>query len=233
MPWMTDELKARKLIVEIGRRMYERGYVSANDGNISIRTGDNSVLITPAGVSKGYMSEDMQVTLTLGGQIIRGEWKPSSESEMHLRVYRENHAIGAVVHAHPITATSFAVARIPLDLALMTESVLGLGVVPVTEYATTGTSAVADSVAPFCHDYNAALLANHGAISWGEDLLQAYYRMESLECFAMIMKNLGYLDSPAKLLTSEQVKHLIEVRTRTGVTSGGFPRCAEDINSPS
>ncbi len=229
MKWMIDELKARQEIVEIGRRMFERGYVSANDGNISIRIDENRVLITPAGVSKGYMTPEMLALVTLDGEMISGEKKPSSEMMMHLRVYRENPDAGAVVHAHPIAATSFAVAHIPLDLALMTESVLGLGVIPLADYATTGTQGVADSIAPFCNDYNGALLANHGAISWGSDLIQAYYRMESIECCATIMQNLGYLNRPAQLLSRKQVEELVEIRERMGIKSGGYPRCAEDV----
>ncbi len=223
-----EEDKARQMIVEIGRRMFDRRYVSANDGNISVRIDDNHILVTPAGVSKGYMTEDMMVLMSLDGEIISGT-KPSSETAMHIRVYIENPEVNAVVHAHPITATAFAVCRIPLDLALMTESVLGLGVIPVAEYATTGTAKVADSIAPFCCDYNGVLLANHGAITWGENLTQAYYRMESLECCAMIMEKLGYLNRPAKLLTREQVQELVEKRQGLGVKSGGFPRCAEDM----
>ena len=171
--YLTDT-EAKRLILDIGRRLYERQYVASNDGNISIRTGDNRIWVTPAGVSKGYMSEEMLVCVDLDGNVLDGTARPSSETGMHLRLYRENPAIRAAVHAHPVTATSFAVARVPLDVALMTESVLGLGVVPVTEYAVTGSPEIADSVAPFCQDYNAVLLANHGALTWGADPMQAY-----------------------------------------------------------
>lgn len=224
-----SDKEAREKILEIGRRMFERRYVSANDGNISIRTGENRVWITPAGVSKGYMTEDMLICVDLFGNVVEGTHKPSSEAGLHLRVYRENLRVRCVVHAHPIAATCFAIARIPLDIALMTESVLGLGVVPVTEYATTGTRAVADSVGPYCRGYNAVLLANHGALTWGEEPLQAYYRMESVECCAEIMERLGYLNRPPHVLTRRQVAELIEKREALGVTSGGVPLCAEDL----
>lgn len=224
----TDQ-QAKDLILDIGRRMFERRYVSANDGNITIRTGEDRIWVTPAGVSKGYMTEDMLLCVDLDGQLLAGSGKPSSELKMHLRVYRENPDVRCVVHAHPVTATCFAIARIPLDIALMTESVLGLGVVPVAEYATTGTKAVAESVAPYCRDYNAVLLANHGALTWGTDALQAYYRMESLECCAEIMKNLGYLNQPAHVLQRAQVEELLEARQKLGITTGGVPRCAEDL----
>lgn len=223
------EEQAKELILEIGRRMYERRYVAANDGNISVRTGEGRVWVTPAGVSKGYMTGDMLVCVDLDGNVVEGSGTPSSETKMHLRVYGENPRVGAVVHAHPIAATSFAVARIPLDVALMTESVLGLGVVPVAEYAATGTQAVPDSVAPYCRDYNAVLLANHGALTWGEDAMQAYYRMETLECCASIMMNLGYLNRPACVLTRSQVSELVALRRDRGVSAGGSPLCAEDL----
>lgn len=221
--------QARAHILDIGRRMYLRQYVAANDGNISVRSGKNRVWVTPAGVSKGYMTEDMLVCVDMEGNVVEGTCKPSSEAKMHLRVYRENPGVGGVVHAHPIAATSFAIARIPLDAALLTESVIGLGVVPVAEYAATGTQAVPDSVAPYCRDYNAVLLANHGALTWGKDVLQAYYRMETLECCASIMLNLGYLNRPAHLLTRDQVRALLEIRQGLGVSSGGVPYCAEDL----
>ena len=229
MPVFCNDQEAKALILEVGRRMFERQYVAANDGNISIRAGENRVWVTPAGVSKGYMTEDMLVCVDLNGAILEGTAKPSSESKMHLHVYQENPDVGSVVHAHPIAATTFSIARISLDVAIMTESVIGLGVVPVAEYATTGTQGVPDSVAPFCRDYNACLLANHGALTWGRDAMQAYYRMETLECYATIMMNLGYLNRPPCVLNRAQVDELLEIRRNLGVTSGGIPLCAEDL----
>ena len=216
---MTDH-EAKQLILDIGRRLYERQYVAANDGNISIRMENDRIWVTPAGVSKGYMTEDMLVCVDPDGNILSGTAKPSSETGMHLRLYRENPAIRAVVHAHPVNATSFAVARVPLDTALMTESVLGLGVVPVAEYAVTGSPEIADSVAPFCHDYNALLLANHGALTWGTDAMQA-----------AVMKNLGFLNRPPHVLNRSQVQELLDIRQRQGISTGGTPLCAEDLKS--
>ena len=216
----TDQ-EARQQILDIGRRMYERRYVSSNDGNITVRTGENRIWVTPTGVSKGFMTEEMLICTDLEGNVLEGTAKPSSEITMHLRVYRENPEVKAVVHAHPITATAFAIARIPMDAALMTESVIGLGVVPVAEYATTGTAGVAD--------HNALLLANHGALTWGANALQAYYRMESLECCAQIMEKLGYLTPSPQVLTRDQVAELLAIRRKLGVHSGGTPVCKEDL----
>ena len=224
-----SDKEARELIIEIGRRMFERRYVAANDGNISIRVGEDRVWVTPAGVSKGYMTEDMLICVSMEGKVLEGRLKPSSESGMHLRVYRENPEVGAVVHAHPVTATAFAIAGVPLDLALMTESVIGLGVVPVAEYATTGTPAVAESVAPYCRDYNALLLSNHGALTWGRTGMEAYYRMETLECCAGVMEKLGCLNVKPRLLSRSQVQELMDIRERLGVKAGGRPLAIEDI----
>ena len=225
--YLTDA-QAKAAILEIGKRMYDRRYVAANDGNISVKTGDNRVWVTPTGVSKGFMTEDMLVCLDLDGNHLEGTGKASSETKMHLRVYKENPEVKAVVHAHPVTATAFAAARIPLDKAVMIETVIGLGVVPVANYALPGTQEVPDSIAPFCRDYNAVLLANHGALTWGKTPIEAYYRMESLECSAEVMLKLGYLNRPAQLLTRSQVVDLIETRKNNGVTTGGMPVCAED-----
>ena len=229
MPAFCTDEQAKALILEVGRRMFERQYVAANDGNISVRSGENRIWVTPAGVSKGYMTEDQLVCVALDGTVLEGTAKPSSETKMHLRVYQENPDVGSVVHAQPVVATTFSIARIPLDVAIMTESVIGLGVVPVADYATTGTQGVPDSVAPFCKEYNACLLANHGALTWGKDAMQAYYRMETLECYAAIMMNLGYLNQPPCVLNRSQVEELLEIRKNLGVTSGGIPRCAEDL----
>ena len=226
---MKSAYEIKKEICEVGHALYNLGFVAANDGNISVKVGENEFYCTPTGVSKGYMTEDQLVCVDLDGTILEGTAKPSSESKMHLRVYRENPEVGSVVHAHPIAATTFSIARIPLDVALMTESVIGLGVVPVADYATTGTQGVPDSVAPFCRDYNAVLLANHGALTWGADPMQAYYRMETLECCAAVMKNLGFLNVPPHVLTREQTQQLLDLRARQGVTTGGTPLCAEDL----
>lgn len=221
-----EEAAARKAICEIGRRMYERCYIAANDGNISIRIGKDRFICTPTGVSKGYMTPDMLVVLNSKGEVIEGGLKPSSEIKMHLRVYAENEQVQAVTHAHPPIATSFAVAGIPLDKAITSEAVVMLGIVPVAPYATPSTQEVPDSVAPFCKKYNAVLLANHGALTWGKDITEAWFRMESLEHYAKIMhytKGIG----KENLLNSEQVKKLIKIRESMGINSGGVPEFSE------
>ncbi len=207
--------------------MYFKNFVAANDGNISIRVGDNALWTTPTGVSKGYMTEDMLLKVDLEGKVLEGNGKPTSELKMHLRVYKENPAVMAVTHAHPPVATSFAIAGMSLDKAILPEAVVNLGTVPLAHYATPGTQEVPDSIAPFCRDYNAVLLSNHGALSWGKDAYEAYFRLESLEFYAQLIMNTGYIIGRANALSRRQVDVLLETRKRLGILTGGNPACSE------
>ncbi|WP_313800152.1 class II aldolase/adducin family protein [Cytobacillus sp.] len=220
-----SDFEAKKLICEIGRRIYNKNFVAANDGNISIKVGPNTIWTTPTGVSKGFMTPDMMVKMDLSGKVISGKMKPSSEVKMHLRVYNENPEVNAVVHAHPPVATSFAIAGINLDKPVSPEAVVLLGTVPVAPYATPGTQEVPDSIAPYCKDYNAVLLANHGALTWGSDLIQAYYRMESLEHYALMLMYSNNIINKANELSCSQISDLINIRESMGIKTGGVPQC--------
>lgn len=209
-------------ILAIGARMYAKNMVVANDGNISARTNDG-IWTTPTGVCKGDMTQEMLVKVDMSGHVLSGSAKPSSELKMHLRVYAENPQVQAVVHAHPPIATSFAIAGIPLDSAILPEAIVNLGVVPVAPYAVPGTQAVPDSIAPYCRTHNAVLLANHGALTWGRDLWQAYFRMESLEYYATVTMNTGYILRQARMLTPEEIQASVATRERLGITTGGTP----------
>lgn len=219
------EYKAKKMICEIGKRMYQRNYVAANDGNISVKTAKNRIVCTPTGVSKGFMTPDMLVVVDLDGNLISGSHKASSEIKMHLRVYKENENVRAVTHAHPLIATSYAIAGIDLDLALSPEAVVLLGKVPIAPYATPGSQEVPDSIAPYCKGHNAVLLANHGALTWGKDLTESYHRLESLEHYAGMLLYTTRLIGSYKALDCEQVDTLIELRKKMGITTGGVPQC--------
>lgn len=221
-----SDFEAKKLICEIGKRMYDRNFVAANDGNISVKVSSNAIWCTPTGVSKGFMTPDMLVKLDLNGKVLSGKYKPSSEVKMHLRVYKENPEANAVVHAHPLVATSFAIAGINLDKAVLPEAVVLLGNVPVAPYATPGSQEVPDSIAPYCKDYNAVLLANHGALTWGGDLIEAYHRMESLEHYATILMYTGKIINESNELNCKQVEDLIKIRESLGIKSGGIPPCS-------
>lgn len=224
--------QAKEQILDIGKRMYQKGFVAANDGNISCKIAEDVILTTPTGVSKGFMNEDMLVEMTLSGEILRqGAYAPSSEVKMHIRAYLENPSIMAVTHAHPPAATAFAIAGIPLDRPLLTEPIVLLGSVPVAKYATPGTQEVPDSIAPFCKTHNAVLLSNHGALTWGKDLLQAFYRLESVEYYAMITMYTENILGKANYLSEQQIVPLLKTREMMGTHCGGEPLCsAEETN---
>ena len=219
-----SEKEAKKTIIDIGQRMYVRGFVAANDGNISIRTGTNEVWATPTGVSKGFMKKKMLVKVDLDGNVLAGTYKPSSELKMHLRAYRENEALRSVCHAHPPICTSFAVAGIPLDSPILAEAVITLGDVPIAPYAELGTEAVPEAIAPYCHTHNGVLLANHGVVTWAEEPYAAYYRLESMEHYAKILLITDKLLGRQNRLSDEQIERLIAMREKFGVKQGGVPR---------
>ena len=223
--------EAKKQIVEMGRRMYAKGFVAANDGNISCRTGVNEVVCTPTGVSKGFLTPNMLVTVDMNGKVLSGNMSPSSEIKMHLRVYKEKSDITAVTHAHPMAATSFAIAGIPLDKAVLPEQVVLLGSVPIAKYALTGTHEVPDSIAPYLQEYNAVLLANHGALTWGRSIEEAFFRLEEVEYFAQITLNVYTLLGRANELSCEQVDQLLEVRKKFGINTGGLPLCGGEATN--
>ena len=219
-----SEKEAKKAIIDIGQRMYVKGFVAANDGNISVRTGKNEVWATPTGVSKGYMKKKMLVKVDLNGNVLEGTYKPSSELKMHLRAYRENEALRSVCHAHPPICTSFAVAGIPLESPILAEAVITLGDVPIAPYAELGTEAVPNAIAPYCHTHNGVLLANHGVVTWAEEPYAAYYRLESMEHYAKILLITDKLLGSQQQLSDEQVERLIAMREKFGVRQGGVPR---------
>ena len=177
---------ARREICDVCHLLYERGYVVSNDGNVSLRVGENRILITPSGVGKGRMTEDMLVLCDLDGNVLAGDRHPSSESRMHLMIYRERADVGAVVHAHPPMSTAFAICRRALKERYLAEMVVGLGEVPVTEFAMLSTEEVPESVRPYVHTHNAVLLANHGSLAWGPTLLAAFDRLEVVEQTARV-----------------------------------------------
>ncbi len=215
VPYPTDA-QAKADILAAGRKIYQRGLVAANDGNLSIRVGENALWVTPTGVCKGDMTEDMLVKITLDGALLEGTRKPSSETKMHLRIYRENPDVRAVVHAHPPAATAFAAAGIPLDRPVLQEAVVQLGTVPVAPFALPGSQGVADSVAPFCREYRALLLEYHGAVTWGESMEQAHYRLECLEQVATVTLHLRALGCD-RVIPPDVVAELEGLRPAWGI----------------
>jgi len=194
-------------ICQVGRLLYDRGYAVSNDGNISVRVAENEILITPSGVSKGRMTTDMMVRTDLEGNILEGDRYPSSESKMHLMVFRKRPDVMSVVHAHPPVSTAFAIARRPLKERYLAEMVIGLGEVPVTEFAMLSTDEVPNSVEPFVMDHSAVLLANHGVLAWGPSLWSAFDRLEVVEQTARIYLHVDALGGVAEI-SVEQAQQL-------------------------
>jgi L-fuculose-phosphate aldolase len=223
---MSSEAALRADIVEVGRRMYARGYTASNDGNISVRLGSDRLLMTPKSVCKGFMTPDMMCVTDLNGRKLEGERDPSSEMLMHLEVYRQRHDAQAVVHAHPPIATGFAVAGIPLDKAVLAEVVTTLGSIPIAEYATPSTNELPEAVRKYIKAHDGMLLANHGALTIGSDLFSAYYKMETIEHFAKISL-VARLLGRENLISRDEVMRLQGLRGTYGITSPA-PICADD-----
>ncbi len=223
---MTPEEQARADIVEVGRRLWERGYVASNDGNISVRLDGHRLMTTPKSVSKGFMTADMMVITDLDGRKIAGERDASSELKMHLEVYRNRPDARAVVHAHPPTATGFAVAGIPLDRAVLAEVITTLGSIPIAEYATPSTQELPDAVRKYVKAHDGLLLANHGALAIAGDVMSAYYRMETIEHFAKISL-VAHTLGRENLLSRDEVARLQGLRGMYGIASPA-PICTDD-----
>jgi L-fuculose-phosphate aldolase len=216
---MANEMEIKKQIVEIGKRIWQRGYVASNDGNITVMLNDNEILTTPTGVSKGFMTEDMIIKCDKTGNVISGnpKYQPSSELKMHLEVYKERPDMKSVIHAHPPYATSFAVAGIPLNKCVLPEAILVIGAVPIAPYGLPSTMEIPDRIRPFLKNSDVILLANHGALTMGSDLLNAYHKMETLEHTANIVwkaMQLGNLN----VLSAEERDRLMNLRDNYNLT---------------
>ena len=229
---VKTEREYQQDIVDIGRLVFEKGWVAANDGNITIRLDDERILATPTGVSKGMMRPDDLIVLDYDGQKISGRLEGTSEIAMHLTVYKLRPDVLSVVHAHPPVATGFAAAGLSLNKALLPEVVIGLGCVPLADYGLPGTPALTEPMLPLIPRYDAILLANHGAVSYGKDVHQAYFRMETVEHFARI-NFVAEMLGGARSLPRGEVDKLFDSRGRYGVQSNagqqpGCPLAAED-----
>src|SRR5688572_27544684 len=228
---MSTETSLRADIVEVGRRMYARGYTASNDGNISVRLDTERLLMTPKSVCKGFMTPDMMCTTDMEGRKLQGDRDPSSEMLMHLEVYRRRPDVQAVVHAHPPIATGFAVAGIPLDRAVLAEVLTTLGSIPIAGYATPSTSELPAAVRKYITAHDGMLLANHGALTVGADLFSAYFKMETIEHFAKISL-VARLLGRENLIPRDEVMRLQALRGTYGIKAPA-PICADDAAPPS
>ena len=221
---MRNELELKKLFVDLGRRIWERNYVAANDGNMTIRLNDNEILITPTGISKGFMTTDMIIKVDYNGKVISDstKYRPSSEMLMHLNIYKERPDVNAVVHAHPPFATSFAVAGIPLNKCVLPEAIITMGAVPIAKYGLPSTNELPDSIRPHLKNNDVVLLENHGALTLGTDLLSAYYKMETLEHTASVISKAIQLGNLGVLSESERDK-LMALRSKSNLSGRVTP----------
>ena len=221
---MKVYMKEREEICDVCHKLWQRGIVAANDGNVSARLKDGTILCTPSGVSKGDMKPEMLVLLAADGTVISAEggYKPSSEMKMHLRCYSEREDVNAVVHAHPPIATSYASMGKALDGYYMTENIMNLGAVPLASYARPSTDEVPDSIAPLLQNHDAMLLANHGALTVGETLTKAYFNMESLEMYAKTSLYIHLLGG-APDLSRERIDELLKLRENVYKLPGRHP----------
>ena len=227
---MVNEFEIKKEICDIGKRIYNRGMVAANDGNISVKLNDHEFLCTPTGVSKGFMTPEYICKVDENGQVIQANkgFKPSSEIKMHMRVYKERPDVNAVVHAHPPTATAFTVANVPLDKYILPEAVLVLGAVPTCDYGTPSTNEIPDSLEPYLQNNDAFLLKNHGALTVGNTLTKAFFVMEEVEFFAKISFMARQLGGEDEIPCDELIK-LMELRKKFQIP-GRHPGCKKCPN---
>jgi L-fuculose-phosphate aldolase len=181
----TDK-EAKQLIISIGRKMYEGGFVSANDGNITIRVGDRTVWATPTGVNKGDLTEDMLLKIDFSGEVLEGTWKPTSEITMHLNAYRTDNEIMSTAHAHPLNLSVFACAGIDLDLPSTPAACAIGGRVPVIPYKCSGSLELAESIIPYVKKYHVVNLGNHGPMAWGKKPNEAWFFLEDAEASARL-----------------------------------------------
>ena len=220
---MISSFEIKKEICEVGHKIYNDGFVAANDGNISVKVSDNEYYCTPTGVSKGDLTPDMIIRIDGKGNKIEGRLNPSSEIKMHLRVYQERPDVNAVVHAHPPVATAFTVAGVPLDKYILPEAVLTIGYVPTCEYGTPSTMEIPDSLMPYIQNHDAFLLKNHGALTVGNTLKKAFFTMEEVEINAKICKYAMELGGVEEI-PCDQLEKLMELRQKMRIP-GKHPGC--------
>ena len=208
---IKSPFEIKKEICDVGHKLWLKGFVAANDGNISVKLNENEYYCTPTGVSKGSLTPDMIIKVDKDGKKLEGKLNPSSEIKMHMRVYRERPDVTAVVHAHPPVATAFTVADIDLDQYILPEAVLTIGDVPTCDYGTPSTMEIPDSLDPYIQNHDAFLLRNHGALTVGCNLTKAFFVMEEVEFNAVICKHAMDLGAVHEI-SNDQLKKLMDLR---------------------
>ncbi len=217
-----NDRKLKEEICEIGRRVYAKGFAAANDGNISIRVGENEVLCSPTMICKGFMTPDDICAVDLAGAQIAGKRKRTSEILLHLSVMRHRPDVKAVVHCHPPHATAFAVAGEPIPQCILPEIEVFMGEVPIAPYETPGAQHFADTVVPVLKGTNTIILKNHGTISFGKTLEEAYWKTEILDAYCRILLLTKQLGKPVDYLDEVKSRELLDLKKRLGFDDPRF-----------
>ena len=206
-------------ICDVCHKMWQLGWVAANDGNVSARLEDGRIIATPTGISKSFITPEKLIILDSQGNVLEANdgMRPSSEIKMHLRCYDKRDDVMSVIHAHPPGATGFAVAHKAMDMYNMIEDVAVIGSVPLTPYGTPSTVEVPNAIEPYLEEHDVMLLENHGALAVGSDVITAFYRMESLELWAKITINAVILGGSHDI-SNENIEKLINLREYYRVT---------------
>jgi L-fuculose-phosphate aldolase len=212
---MHDVQVLKEQICEIGRRIYQRGFVAANAGNITCRLTDDEVLCTSTMISKGFMQPEDLCLIDMTGKQLAGKRRRSSEALMHLEILKARPDVSCVVHCHPPHATAFAIVGEPIPQGVMPEVEVFLGEVPITKYETPGGKKFAETVLPFVAQTNIILLANHGVVSYGESPERAFWLTEILDQYCRVLiltRQLG----PLRYLPPEKVEELLAEKQKMG-----------------
>jgi L-fuculose-phosphate aldolase len=227
-----NERQLKEQICEIGRRLYQRGYAAANDGNITVRLNEREILCTPTMVSKGYMKPEDVCKVDYDGKQLAGTRKRTSEVLLHLVVYKLNPSIQAVVHCHPPHATAFAVAHEPIPKCILPEVEVFLGEVPIAQYETPGNQKFADTIAPYVKDCNTILLANHGTVTFGPTLEAAYFNTEIIDAYCRILI-LSKLLGRVNYFDEQKTRELLALKKRLGYDDVRFRNENCEVCGPS
>ena len=199
---MADSEALKQQLCDYGRRAYDEGLVSANDGNLSVRLSENEILCTPTLQCKGFMKPDDICTVDLDGRQIAGSKRSTSEIRLHLQVYRHRSDVNSVIHTHPPHVTAFAVCGKPIPSGILAEPEIFLGEVPTAKYATPGSDEFAETILPFVQQTNTIVLANHGMLSYEQDLERALWLTEILDSYCRTLILAASIGKPQQL--SEQ-----------------------------
>lgn len=212
----------KEQICEIGRRVYNKGFAAANDGNISYRCGENEVLCSPTMICKGFMTPEDICAVDLEGNQIAGKRKRTSEILLHLAIMKHRPDVKAVVHCHPPHATAFAVAREPIPQCVLPEIEVFMGEVPLAPYETPGGNAFANTVVPFLKSTNTIILTNHGTVSFGKDLEEAYWKTEILDAYCRILILTKQLGGSVNYLNEQKSRELLDLKKKLGFDDPRF-----------